>query len=158
MEEAKAAFKELLAEKGATSNMKWEECMRLVIQDERYGALKTLGEKKQCFNEYQTQKAKADREAKRLADKRARGEFTQMLLDNTETLGITPGTRMREVQDGLSGDSRWVAIRDARDREDLFREFCEDLKLRLREERKAKRRSTMDGYKVGFMVLKVLGF
>jgi hypothetical protein len=23
--------------------VKWEECMRLVIQDERYGSLKTLG-------------------------------------------------------------------------------------------------------------------
>jgi hypothetical protein len=28
-----------------------------------------------------------------------------------------------------------------------FREFCDDLKLRLHQERKAKRRSTMEAYK-----------
>lgn len=46
-EEAEAAFKNLLEEKGVTSVMKWQDAMKLVIDDPRWTALRTVGQKKQ---------------------------------------------------------------------------------------------------------------
>ena len=50
--EAKKAFKALLTEKGVKSTWSWDEAMKVVSSDSRYGALKTLGERRQCFKEY----------------------------------------------------------------------------------------------------------
>jgi hypothetical protein len=58
-EEAVAAFKELLrTTPKIDSTMKWNEGMRLIISDPRWSALSSLGEKKQVFSEYTTQRAK----------------------------------------------------------------------------------------------------
>ena len=43
------------------SNVSWENAMKLIINDPRYGALKHLNEKKQAFNEYKTQRAKEEK-------------------------------------------------------------------------------------------------
>jgi pre-mRNA-processing factor 40 len=37
----------------------WDNAMRLIIHDPRYGALKALGEKKSAFNEYCTVRVEA---------------------------------------------------------------------------------------------------
>ncbi|WVY96737.1 hypothetical protein V8G54_028888 [Vigna mungo] len=49
--EAKDAFKALLDSANVGSDWTWDRAMRLIINDKRYGALKTLGERKQAFNE-----------------------------------------------------------------------------------------------------------
>lgn len=71
-EEAKDAFKELLAAKGVASDWSWEQTMKLIINDKRYAALKSLGEKKQCFNEYLQQRKKGEKEEERQRLKRAK--------------------------------------------------------------------------------------
>ena len=71
-EEAKDAFKELLAAKGVASDWSWEQTMKLIINDKRYAALKSLGEKKQCFNEYLQQRKKGEKEEERQQLKRAK--------------------------------------------------------------------------------------
>lgn len=43
------------------SSATWEQAMKMIINDSRYGALKHLNEKKQAFNEYKTQKAKEEK-------------------------------------------------------------------------------------------------
>ncbi|KAJ1402839.1 FF domain [Sesbania bispinosa] len=50
-EEAKDAFKALLESVNVGSDWTWDRAMRLIINDKRYAALKTLGERKQAFNE-----------------------------------------------------------------------------------------------------------
>ena len=147
-DEAKNAFKELLSDKNATAGMKWEDAMRLIIQDERYGALKTLGEKKQCFNEWQTQKAKQDREEKRLAEKATREAFKTMLRERADELGwVTQSTRLKDIAEDLVEDARWVAVKTPRDREDLFREFLDDQRATEREERRIRRKETTAAYR-----------
>ncbi|RRT61206.1 hypothetical protein B296_00044413 [Ensete ventricosum] len=58
------------------------ETMRVIINDKRYGALKTLGERKQAFNEYLGQRKKQEAEERRIKQKKAREDFTRMLEVN----------------------------------------------------------------------------
>ena len=51
-EEAREAFRELLAAAGVGGASTWDGALRSIINDARYGALKSLGERKQAFNEY----------------------------------------------------------------------------------------------------------
>lgn len=41
--------------------MKFEQAALLVKDDPRYNALRSLGEKKQCFNEYKVQREKEEK-------------------------------------------------------------------------------------------------
>jgi len=43
------------------SNATWENAMKLIVNDPRYGALKHLNERKQAFNEYKTQRVKEEK-------------------------------------------------------------------------------------------------
>ncbi|PHT74964.1 hypothetical protein T459_22241 [Capsicum annuum] len=53
--EAKSAFKTLLESANIGSDCTWDQAMRAVINDQRYGALKSLCERKQAFNEASSQ-------------------------------------------------------------------------------------------------------
>lgn len=53
-EAAKEAFKQLLQDFDVPPEASWDNTMRLIIHDARYGALKAMGEKKAAFNEYCT--------------------------------------------------------------------------------------------------------
>lgn len=59
--EALEAFKDLLRDKDVPGNASWEQALKLIINDPRYGTLKKLNEKKQAFNAYKTQRLKEDR-------------------------------------------------------------------------------------------------
>lgn len=43
------------------SSASWEQAMKQIINDPRYGALKHLNEKKQAFNAYKIQRAKEEK-------------------------------------------------------------------------------------------------
>lgn len=43
------------------SSATWEQAMKLIISDQRYGALKHLNEKKQAFNAYKIHRAKEEK-------------------------------------------------------------------------------------------------
>lgn len=43
------------------SSVSWEQAMKQIINDPRYGALKHLNEKKQAFNSYKIQRAKEEK-------------------------------------------------------------------------------------------------
>ncbi|MCO5602361.1 hypothetical protein L7F22_056492 [Adiantum nelumboides] len=82
--EAKNAFKELLEAVGVESNWTWEQAMRLIINDKRYGALKNLGERKQTFYDFLAQKKKQETEERRTKLKKARDDFMSMLQESKE--------------------------------------------------------------------------
>lgn len=44
-----------------SSGMTFEQAVPLVKTDVRYNALRSLGEKKQCFNEYKVQRAREEK-------------------------------------------------------------------------------------------------
>lgn len=81
-EEAKDAFKELLAYVNCRADWSWEQAMRATINDVRYGALKTVGEKKAAFNEYAQARRAEEREEERRKQRATKEEFTAMLLDD----------------------------------------------------------------------------
>ncbi|KAK7343536.1 hypothetical protein VNO77_12340 [Canavalia gladiata] len=135
--EAKDAFKALLEFVNVGSDWTWDRAMRLIINDKRYGALKTLGERKQAFNEYLNQRKKQEAEEKRMKQKKAREDFKKMLEESTD---LTSSTRWSKAVSIFENDERFKAVDRDRDRRDMFESFLEELinkeRARVQEERK----------------------
>ncbi|KAM3201732.1 pre-mRNA-processing protein 40A [Capsicum annuum] len=98
--------------------------MRAVINDRRYGALKSLCERKQAFNEYLSQKKKLEAEERRVKQKKAREDFRIMLEDCKE---LSPSSRWSKAISIFEHDERFKAVERAKDREDLFEDYVEEL-------------------------------
>ncbi|XP_051144839.1 pre-mRNA-processing protein 40A-like isoform X2 [Andrographis paniculata] len=122
--EAKKAFKALLESVNVGSDWNWDQAMRLIINDRRYGALRTLGERKQAFNEFLGQKKKREAEEKRARQRKAREDFKNMLQESKD---LTPSTRWSKAVAMFEKDTRFLAVERARDREDLFEDYMEEL-------------------------------
>ncbi|EXC51391.1 Pre-mRNA-processing factor 40-A-like protein [Morus notabilis] len=129
-QEAKNAFKSLLESANVQSDWTWEQAMREIINDKRYGALKTLGERKQAFNEYLGQRKKLEAEERRMRQKKAREEFTIMLEESKE---LTSSTRWSKAVSMFENDERFKAVERARDREDLFESYIVELERKEKE-------------------------
>ncbi|KAG6466522.1 hypothetical protein ZIOFF_075682 [Zingiber officinale] len=139
--------------------------MRIIINDKRYSALKTLGERKQAFNEsailYLTEFVfqnviwllirvvflysiwvkgkKQETEEKRIKQKKAREDFTRMLEECKE---LTSQTRWWVVFDIFikaisifEDDERFSAVERPREREDLFENYLVELQKKYHEEK-----------------------
>ncbi|XP_068649795.1 pre-mRNA-processing protein 40A-like [Aristolochia californica] len=128
-QEAKNAFKALLESANVESDWTWEQAMRVIINDKRYGALKTLGERKQAFNEYLGQRKKLEIEERRNKQKKAREDFTKMLEECKE---LTSTTRWSKAVALFEADERFNAVERARDREDLFESYLVELEKKER--------------------------
>ncbi|XP_023731855.1 pre-mRNA-processing protein 40A [Lactuca sativa] len=138
--EAKLAFRSLLESANLEADWSWEQAMRVIINDKRYGALKTLGERKQAFNEYLVEKKKLEAEEKRLKLKKAKDEFMQMLEESKE---LTSSMRWSKAIALFEDDKRYKAIERPSEREDLFQDYLVDLKkkerAKLQEEKRQNR-------------------
>ncbi|KAK9828976.1 hypothetical protein WJX72_003175 [[Myrmecia] bisecta] len=143
-EEAKDAFKELLASVHTASDWSWEQTMRLIISDRRYSALKSLGEKKACFNEYLQQRAREEKEEARRKAKQTRDDFTALL---EETPDLRPGSRFSKARDLLAADPRWKAVADDKERSELFDTHMKERERREREENKARRKQKVAAFR-----------
>ncbi|URE27467.1 FF domain [Musa troglodytarum] len=126
--EAKNAFKSLLESSNVESDWTWEQTMRVIINDKRYGALKTLGERKQAFNEYLGQRKKQEAEERRVKQKKAREDFTRMLEECKE---LTSTTRWSKAITMFEDDERFSAVERPREREDLFESYLVELQKKL---------------------------
>ncbi|PON40510.1 WW domain containing protein [Parasponia andersonii] len=123
-QEAKNAFMMLLESANVGSEWTWDRAMRVIITDKRYGALKTLGERKQAFNEFLSQRKKLDAEEKRNKQKKAREEFKKMLEESAE---LTSSTRWSKAESLFENDERFKAVERDRDRRELFENHVEGL-------------------------------
>ncbi|XP_050208922.1 pre-mRNA-processing protein 40A-like [Mercurialis annua] len=135
--EAKDAFKALLDSANVGSDWSWDQAMRVIINDRRYGALRTLGERKQAFNEFLGQKKKQEAEERRSKNKKAREEFKNMLEESRE---LTSTTRWSKAVTLFEDDDRFKDVERERDRKDLFDTFLKELgekeRAKSQEERK----------------------
>ncbi|KAL6626892.1 hypothetical protein ACP70R_030618 [Stipagrostis hirtigluma subsp. patula] len=122
--DAKNAFKSLLESVNVESDWTWDQAMRVIINDKRYGALKTLGERKQAFNEYLNQRKKFEAEEKRLKQRKARDDFLTMLEECKE---LTSTTRWSKAILMFEDDERFKAVERPREREDLFENYLVEL-------------------------------
>ncbi|XP_041990225.1 pre-mRNA-processing protein 40A-like isoform X2 [Salvia splendens] len=128
-EEAKNAFKALLESANVGSDWTWDQAMRVIINDRRYGALRSLGERKQTFNEFVGQRKKQEAEERRFRQKKARQDFKKMLQ---EAKDLTSSTRWSKTISMFEKDERFQAIERAKDCEDIFEEHLEELKKKER--------------------------
>ncbi|XP_011002323.1 PREDICTED: pre-mRNA-processing protein 40A-like isoform X2 [Populus euphratica] len=135
--EEKNAFKALLESANVGSEWTWDQAMRVIINDKRYGALKTLGERKQAFNEFLGQKRKQEAEERRVKQKKAREEFKKMLEGSKE---LTASMRWSKVATLFENDERFKAVERERDRRDLIETYLQEIEEKERakahEERK----------------------
>ncbi|XP_062200912.1 pre-mRNA-processing protein 40A-like [Phragmites australis] len=122
--DAKNAFKTLLESVNVESDWTWDQAMRIIINDKRYGALKTLGERKQAFNEYLNQRKKFEAEEKRVKQRKARDDFLVMLEECKE---LTSSTRWSKAILMFEDDERFKAVERPREREDLFENYVVEL-------------------------------
>nr|DAD48228.1 TPA_asm: hypothetical protein HUJ06_018165 [Nelumbo nucifera] len=142
--EAKSAFKALLESANVESDWTWEQAMRVIINDKRYGALKTLGERKQAFNEYLGQRKKQEAEERRMRQKKARKEFTKMLEESKE---LTSSTRWSKAISMFEDDERFKAVERPRDREDLFENYLVELQKKERAKAQEEHKQNIMEYK-----------
>ncbi|KAL9660333.1 hypothetical protein QQ045_025146 [Rhodiola kirilowii] len=143
-QEAKIAFKALLESAKVESDWTWDQAMRVIVNDKRYGALRTLGERKQAFNEYLGQRKKLEAEERRMKQKKAREEFTKMLEDCRE---LTSSTRWREALVLFENDERFKAVERVRDREDLFDSYMVELQKKEKAMAQEKRKQDLADFR-----------
>ncbi|KAL1353578.1 pre-mRNA-processing protein 40A isoform X2 [Arachis hypogaea] len=142
--EAKIAFKALLESANVQSDWTWEQAMREIINDKRYNALKTLGERKQAFNEYLGQRKKLEAEERRMKQKKAREEFTKMLEECKE---LTSSMRWSKAINMFENDERFNAVDKMRDREDLFESYMVELERKEKENAAEEHRRNLAEYR-----------
>lgn len=140
-DDAKMAFKQLLASVNMASDWSWEQTMRQIVSDSRYGALKSLGEKKACFNEYAQHRKNEEKDEARAKVKRQREQFTAMLEGHSAT-GDEPSKgplRFSTARSLFEDDPRWKAVSNV-DREELYQDYIREEEKREREAKQADRK------------------
>jgi len=119
--------------------------MRVIINDKRYGALKTLGERKQAFNEYLAQRKKQETEEKRVKQKIAREQFLVMLEECKE---LTSTMRWSKAIGMFEEDPRFLGVEKDREREELFEDYLVDLDRKEREKAREERKKNLAEYRI----------
>ncbi|XP_054642410.1 pre-mRNA-processing factor 40 homolog A isoform X2 [Dunckerocampus dactyliophorus] len=142
-EEAKQAFKELLKEKGVSSNSSWEQAMKLIINDPRYSALPKLSEKKQAFNAYKVQTEKEEKEEARIKYKESKETF-QRFLENHEKMTST--TRYKKAEQMFSDQEVWSCVPE-RDRQEIYEDVLFYLAKKEKEQAKQLRKRNWEALK-----------
>ncbi|XP_071000107.1 pre-mRNA-processing factor 40 homolog A-like isoform X4 [Oncorhynchus clarkii lewisi] len=142
-EEAKQAFKELLKEKGVSSNASWEQAMKMIINDPRYSALPKLSEKKQAFNAYKVQTEKEEKEETRIKYKESK-EMYQRFLENHEKMTST--TRYKKAEQMFAELDVWSTVPE-RDRLEIYEDVLFYLAKKEKEQAKQLRKRNWEALK-----------
>ncbi|KMS99697.1 hypothetical protein BVRB_1g021310 [Beta vulgaris subsp. vulgaris] len=142
-QEAKAAFKSLLESANVQSDWTWDQAMRVIVNDKRYGALKTLGERKQAFNEYLGQRKKQEAEERRMRQKKAKEEFMKM-LEESEVL--TSSIKWSKAITMFEDDERFKAVEKPKDRQELFENYLVELQKKEKEKAEEEYRRNREEY------------
>uniref|UniRef100_A0A8C5I1E8 Pre-mRNA-processing factor 40 homolog A n=1 Tax=Gouania willdenowi TaxID=441366 RepID=A0A8C5I1E8_GOUWI len=142
-EEAKQAFKELLKEKGVSSNSSWEQAMKMIINDPRYSALPKLSEKKQAFNAYKVQTEKEEKEEARIKYKESKETF-QRFLENHEKMTST--TRYKKAEQMFAEQEVWSCVPE-RDRLEIYEDVLFYLAKKEKEQAKQLRKRNWEALK-----------
>lgn len=92
---------------------------------------------------YQTKRLKLEKEAQKLKARKQRDAFLLMLAENTD---IDARTRWRDATAILQDDARYKNVEDARDREDLFLEFINELEKKEKEDKRRAREAAIEQF------------
>ena len=133
------AFKELLRDNNVPSNATWEQCVKIIQNDQRYSSLKKLNERKQVFNAYKTQKQKDEKEESRLRAKKSKENLEKFLMVTDK---ITSATKYYKCDDMFAGMEVWTSVNDS-DRRDIYEDVVFALAKREKEEAKVLKKRNM---------------
>ncbi|KAL8155735.1 hypothetical protein AgCh_000947 [Apium graveolens] len=122
--EGKKAFIALLETANIGSDSTWDQAMRVIINDTRYAALKTLVERKQAFKEFLEQKKKQEAEERHAKQKKVVEDFRKMLEESQE---LTASTRWSKAITLFEEDERFKAVERAKDRENFYEDYLVEL-------------------------------
>ncbi|KAK4521833.1 uncharacterized protein ATC70_004370 [Mucor velutinosus] len=107
-------FKDLLVSK-VTQKMYWDDFRRKYKDDPRFKAVSVTKEREALFK---------DHVKHHLGKKRPTDEYMDLLRD---TKDIRPGIRWRDAKKILEKDDRYYLVESKIDREDLFRDYLQDM-------------------------------
>jgi pre-mRNA-processing factor 40 len=138
-EEVRAVYIQMFQEAGVSSTWKWEDFQRIMKHDDRFNIIKTIGQKKQIFQEFLQILKKKDREDGRQKKQVARENFTKM-LDSSGILRAE--SKYYKTSHFFQGDPRW-RILEEKEREELFQDFLDELERRDREKIRQQRKQQM---------------
>ncbi len=132
------AFTQMLGEvaerESELAEWEWEDAMRLIITDRRYGAVKTLSQRKDLFAEWQVSQREAQRGKRSAMRREAREAFIAMLCECEEIDTRTPFAKIKAL---LEHDSRWQAL-DSKERNAAYDDSEEEMR-KVEKVRKAAR-------------------
>ena len=145
LEERKAAFEELLLQKGIRPGAVWAEVVNACEDDVRYVGVGKLGFKKQLYAEWSSKKKKEEVQQERVRRRKIREDFNKLL---EECDRITDKTRWREAELYLKSDSRFEALDDNPTlRKELFEDYVQDLINKAVSDQKKKQQENEDAFK-----------
>ncbi|KAI9013299.1 hypothetical protein BC832DRAFT_549319 [Gaertneriomyces semiglobifer] len=128
-EDAEKAFKKLLHDTGVTATWTWEETMRAIISHPMYRALHTLAERRNAFERYCEEKRREAEEARRAKFEKDRNTLRALFAESQE---VTPRTRYRKAMELFGSNSQFRAVEE-HDKESIFAEYVEELRLKEKE-------------------------
>ncbi|KAJ1457978.1 hypothetical protein M885DRAFT_116621 [Pelagophyceae sp. CCMP2097] len=119
-------FKDLLREEGVGAKDKWGETVPKLQAALAFLAVRSAGERKQAFAEYQTQLAASQRDEARLSAKRHKDAFLALLHETRE---ITARSKWGDADEVLAAtcDERYADLEDSRERQDVFTDYISEL-------------------------------
>lgn len=133
-EEARKAFMELLHDKISNSGISWSEAMPLIVRDKRYGALKTIKERKAMFEAFLGDK--------KLMEKRGQEEKSRKAMEAYQLLvkdpWVSSQTRWSEFQTKFAGDARFTNVEDVGLKKKIFLDHVKGMERREKAEQAEK--------------------
>ncbi|KAJ4848786.1 hypothetical protein Tsubulata_025770 [Turnera subulata] len=146
--EAKNAFKALLDSANIPSDWTWEQAMREINNDKRYGALKTPGERKQAFNEESKELTSSMKwRFKPVLVHLRKSTSNLVLLSMCHALNYYFNGLISKAISLFEDDERYKAVEKARDREDLFESYVVELERKEKEKAAEDHRRNLAEYK-----------
>ena len=139
-EEVRTVYISMFQEAGVTATWKWEDFHRIMKLDDRFNIIKTIGQKKQIFQEYIQVLKKKEREDGRQKKQVARENFGKM-LDSSGILRAE--SKYYKTSHFFQGDPRW-RILEEKERVELFQDFLDELERRDREKVRQLRKNQME--------------
>ena len=137
-------FMRMLDEGGVTKTMSWDDAMKWVINKPTYRVLAALAERKAAFVQWQEARRERQEEEGRKKLRHIKFGFLSMLKECDE---LTSRTRYGRVVQLFEGDTRWRALDDELEREELFVEYSLSLQRKEKLERGARRKERMGAFK-----------
>jgi len=131
LEERIKEFREMLEDKKVSPNSTWERELSKIVFDKRY-LLLTAIERKAAFEAYTRERAQVEKEERKKRSREAKKEYKELLKE----ANLHGKSSWSSFVNKFGKDSRFKDVERNRDREDMFKEFVDELYVKEKEEKR----------------------